>query len=61
MQGEVWPNRCSEAIDEANSRISTLCEDSPHLHYIDLGSVSPPECHRCHALLAVCSMRLLLS
>ncbi len=41
MQGEVWPNRCSEAIDEANSRIADLCEGSPHLHYIDLGAVRP--------------------
>ena len=41
MQGEVWPNRCSEAIDEANSRIADLCEGSGHLHYIDIGSVRP--------------------
>jgi len=39
MQGEVWPNRCSSAIDEANSRIGDLCEGADHLHFLDAGQV----------------------
>lgn len=40
LQGEVWPNRCSEAIDEANNRVSGLCEAADHLHFLDIGQVS---------------------
>lgn len=36
-KGEVWPNRCSEAIDEANTRIQGLTEGSDHLHFLDIG------------------------
>jgi hypothetical protein len=39
LQGEVWPNRCSEAIDEANTRIQGLTEGSDHLHFLDIGQV----------------------
>ena len=40
LQGEMWPNRCSAAIDEANSRLQELCEPADHLHFLDLGQVS---------------------
>ena len=40
LQGEMWPNRCSAAIDEANSRLQELCETADHLHFLDLGQVS---------------------
>ena len=36
----MWPNRCSSAIDEANSRLQELCETADHLHFLDLGQVS---------------------
>lgn len=57
MQGEVWPNRCSEAIDEANSRIADLCEGSGHLHFIDIGSVRPALfIHPALGLLGFCAV-----
>ena len=36
----MWPNRCSSAIDEANSRLQGVCESADHLHFLDLGQVS---------------------
>lgn len=44
LQGEVWPNRCSEAIDEANTRIQGLTEGSDHLHFLDIGQVITLSC-----------------
>ncbi|BDA44584.1 probable platelet-activating factor acetylhydrolase IB subunit beta at C-terminar half [Coccomyxa sp. Obi] len=37
-KGEVWPNRCSGAIDTANEALQNLAlSEGDHLHYIDVG------------------------
>ncbi len=43
IQGEVWPNRCSSAIDTANEALHSLAmSEGDYLHYIDVGQVLPP-------------------
>ncbi|KAK9907995.1 hypothetical protein WJX75_001192 [Coccomyxa subellipsoidea] len=37
-KGEVWPNRCSGAINTANEALQSLAQSrSNHLHYLDAG------------------------
>lgn len=38
-QGEVWPNRCSTAIDTANELLQKSVQGQERMHYIDMGPV----------------------
>lgn len=60
LQGEVWPNRCSKAIDEANTRIQGLTDGSDHLHFLDIGQVITLSCSFCKGVKCTVIMTTLL-
>lgn len=51
-QGEVWPNRCSTAINTANELLQKSVEGQERMHYIDMGPVCSGPAQLCWCALS---------